>query len=103
MRSDFGQTDIFSNLIAKTLQKGRTVIDIKSQITPNIHIDVHELLTTPPHPIIKLAKPRIRIKGFGLNINEAPWGEPTKNYIPAVVLCIILSYLLTFYIGTKVG
>jgi hypothetical protein len=99
---DFKKT--VSKIISPILGTGNVVIDIKTQITPDIHLDINKIITDPdPNPILKLAKPRVTFKGFGFSKTKAPWGEPTKNYVPAVILTIILSYLLIFYLGYRLG
>jgi len=82
-------------------------VDIQTQITPNIHLDLEKITqdaaSGKKSPLLGIIKPKIVISGLGMKHVVAPAGEPTLNYFPAFILIIILSYLLTFYVGTKVG
>jgi len=101
-----GIDDLLKKYVSPLVGSVGIVIDIKSQLSPNIHLDIQKLIDAPPaptNPILLIAKPKITIRGMGISKEIAPYGEPTKNFFPAVVLGVILSYLVTFYVGYKLG
>jgi hypothetical protein len=107
----FGTTvqKFLQKVVSPALGGGRVTVDIRTQVTPDIHLDIQKILDdaalkeSTPNPFLLLIKPRVTFRGFGFSKTEAPFGEPTKNYIPAVVLTVLLTYLLTFYFGYRIG
>jgi len=95
--------DFLNKIISPLMGAANIVVDIKTQITPDIHLDIQKIIDSPTNPILKIAKPRITLSGAGLNQTLAPFGEPTKNYFPVVIMIILLISMLIFYAGYRVG
>lgn len=101
----FGSIDRILSTIISPLAAGADVrIDIRTQVAPDIHLDIQEIIDNPTSPILKYwVKPEVTVHGLGLSRVIAPYGTPTKNYIPATILTIILIELLIFYAGYRSG
>lgn len=104
---------ILDSVIAPLTSASDLTVDIKSQLSPNIHLDITSIIK-PEVPttnaesalakyLLLLAKPEIKIHGLGSYRTITPWGRPTKNYFPVVIILGILIALLNFYVGYKVG
>lgn len=94
---------ILDSIVSPLTSASNLVVDIKSQVAPDIHLDVTALIQDPTNPLLLIAKPEIKIQGLGTSKTLRPWGRPTKNYFPAVVLALILFILLNFYAGYRFG
>jgi hypothetical protein len=76
-----------------TLASGaQTRVIIRSQMTPEIRLDVAQLLegresgvSSPSPGYMKLMKPEIIVSVGGLEKSIAPYGRPTANYFMVMV------------------
>lgn len=96
---------LFQEILTPGLASGNFKVKIETQLLPTINLDIQKILNSPPNPVLRAAKPKITITsaGFGLDKTLNPWGEPSKNYFPAVIGSAILFVLTNFYIGYLVG
>jgi len=93
---------IISSIVNPVLESGKISAKIKSQVAPTITLDVNEIRNSPVNPLFKIAKPQIAVNAYGLNKIIEPWGSPTKNYFPAVVISGILFFGLVGYAGYRI-
>lgn len=96
---------LFSDILTPTLASGNFLVKIETQVLPTINLDIQKIINSPPNPILKIAKPKVTIKSTNLGLDKTlnPWGNPSKNYFPAVVGIAFLGILLNLYIGYLIG
>ena len=81
--------------ISSLLSSGKTELVFRSQVTPEIKIDVASLLTPGPAPAsavqaegrvaLSFIKPEIVIRSLGVEKSVAPYGKPTKDLYTVVL------------------
>ena len=102
----------FTSALPKTSSRGLATVFVRSQITPEVQIDP----TASPEQqqarsgggfgnwIMSLVKPAVYVETPAGTIKAAPWGEPTNNYLPALLIAsgvLVFSVLGVAYVLGK--
>lgn len=106
--------DFFSTTILPLLANNDFIVDIETQYTPDIRLDLHsiiqKIMTQPPeqslkYKIFNTLKPKITIQSqtYGVNQIYNPYGDPVNRYFPIIIIGIILSIISIFGLGYLVG
>lgn len=89
----FGNSGI-QNAVGQILNAGQSEIVFRSQVTPEIRINVANLLSSSPSQTavqgsdataMKFIKPEVIVKSLGVERSFAPYGKPTTNFYSTMV------------------
>lgn len=64
-------------------------VEVRSQVSPAVVVDDPLAPSTaPPNPLLRLLKPEVRVydPDGKLLVAVAPYGEPTENYLPYLLV-----------------
>lgn len=105
-------TDVVNSLI----NNSNTEIIIKSQVTPEIRINLANLMagkkkeetfeSSGGNVALRVIKPEVIVKSLGTERSVAPYGKPEQNYLAIVIATLAGSALvgasLAFYICRRI-
>ena len=68
-------------------------VTIRTQFSPPITFDPFAEVPpdAPPNPILALLKPEVEIETAGGAIVMAPYGPPTENYLPRLIVGVVVG------------
>ena len=100
--------DFFSSIGSNVLSRSETKVIFRSNLTPDITIDVSklsaggepkEIVSSPTTGVMALIRPQATLTGMGLTKNIAPYGTPVKNAWVVAVAALLISGIL----GSKIA